>query len=92
MYPGIAKDPNEEVEGVLYFDINDQDLKTLDEFEFEYNRDTVEIVGGDGKMYEAGTYVIKNVERMSEKHWEPEHFVKHHMHTFAQVHTETIPK
>lgn len=65
VYPGVVKDPSEEVDGVLYFDVNEQDVKTLDEFEFEYTRDPVEVIGSDGKKYEAGVYVIRNAARMS---------------------------
>ena len=45
IYPGMIVSPNASAEGVLYFDVDAQDVAALDAFESdEYRRDLIDVV------------------------------------------------
>lgn len=67
--------PKETVEGVLYFDVDAQDLAALDAFEgSEYRRDQIEVVINYGETVIACTYIFMAEHRLSGVPWEPQSF------------------
>ena len=74
-YPGMVARDGAEVAGVLYLDIDDDDLRRLDQFEgVDYRRDVVTVTATDGVVREAETYVYLRGDRLLDAAWEPEAF------------------
>jgi len=74
-YPVIFK-ANENVKGVVYYDVNDEDMKTLDDFEGEfYERITVDIRTHTDTI-QAEVYVLKEVyfSIIDDKPWSEDTF------------------
>ena len=84
-YPAMLAGPvNSTVEGVLYLDINSEDLIRLDEFEGSiYDRRGVQVMT-DNNIYAAETYILKDSYRnlLSDQQWDPQKFEDHGIHTF----------
>ncbi len=74
-YPGMIARPQAMVEGVLYLDIDAQDVAALDAFEgSEYRRDSVNVVINSGAIVIACTYIFMAEQRLSGLPWEPQAF------------------
>lgn len=74
-YPGMVAQAGSTVQGVLYFDVDPDDLAALDAFEgIEYRRDTVRIALESGATVDAGTYIYLLPQKLSESPWQPEGF------------------
>lgn len=74
-YPGMIASPNAAVEGVLYFDVDAQDIVALDAFEgAEYRRDSIDVVINSGETVIACTYIFMAEQRLSGSPWEPQAF------------------
>lgn len=84
-YPAMLPGPvNATVEGVLYLDIDSEDLTRLDQFEGSiYDRRDVQVMT-DNNIYAAQTYVIKDSYRnlVSDREWDPEKFEDDGIHQF----------
>lgn len=66
-----------QVEGFVYLDISDADLKKLDYFEGEYYfRKSVEVLVLESGKLPAAVYVLKEeyYSIISNRDWDPEHF------------------
>jgi len=73
-YPGMVAQTGAMVEGVLYFDVNPDDLAALDRFEGEdYRRAIIEVVLADGRQVSCATYIYTG-ERLSAAAWNPAAF------------------
>ena len=76
-YPALLPGPvNSTVEGVLYLDIDSEDLTRLDQFEGSiYDRSSVQVMT-EHNIYAAQAYVIKDSYRnlVSDREWDPEKF------------------
>lgn len=74
-YPGMVAQAGASVPGVLYFDVDAQDVAALDAFEGEeYRRDSVQVLLDSGAMAVAGTYIFLLPQRLSGQPWRPEAF------------------
>jgi gamma-glutamylcyclotransferase (GGCT)/AIG2-like uncharacterized protein YtfP len=74
-YPGMIAQVGATVDGLLYLDVNAQDVAALDAFEgAEYRRDNVTVVLASGESVPAGTYIFTATHRLSTVAWEPEAF------------------
>jgi gamma-glutamylcyclotransferase (GGCT)/AIG2-like uncharacterized protein YtfP len=70
----VARDGSR-VTGRLYLDVDDDDLRRLDEFEgVDYRRDVVTVTAADGIVRDAETYVYLRGERLLDTAWVPEEF------------------
>ncbi len=82
-FPGIlASDETDEVEGVIYFDIDPPTLSRLDQFEdVFYIRKSVTIDGIDCE-----TYVVPREKRhvLSDEAWSASHFAEHDLDDFVR--------
>ena len=78
-YPGITPSVDaSSVKGVVYLDVDQEAIHTLDEFEGEfYLRERVPVNCADGKLREAEAYVIPEIRRnlLTEESWDPDQFV-----------------
>lgn len=85
-YPGIFPgQQSDEVEGVVYFDVNAADLQMLDDFEGEYyQRELLMLTLPDLVQTEAYAYVICEQYRslLSDQSWSPEDFSKNQLQAF----------
>ena len=74
-YPGMVQQSDSAVNGVLYFDVDDADLLTLDVFEgSEYRREQVRVSIADDQVEVAQTYLFMVQERLSDRDWDPQAF------------------
>ncbi|MNR79307.1 AIG2-like family protein [compost metagenome] len=74
-YPGMVAQPDSVVEGVLYYDVDAQDVAELDRFEgHEYRREEVNVVIESGASVIACTYIFLAEQRLSGLPWEPQGF------------------
>ena len=84
-YPAMLPGPvNSMVKGVLYLDIDSEDLIRLDRFEGSiYERRGVQVMT-DNNIYAAEAYVLKDSYRnlVSDQEWDPERFEDHGIHQF----------
>ena len=84
-YPAMLPGPvNAMVEGVLYLDIDSEDLTRLDQFEGSiYDRQDVQVMT-DNNIYTAQAYVIKESYRnlVSDREWDPDKFEDEGIHQF----------
>ena len=74
-YPGMIVSRQAAVDGVLYFDVDAQDVAALGAFEgSEYRRDPIELNANSGKTVIACTYIFVVEQRLSSLLWEPQAF------------------
>jgi gamma-glutamylcyclotransferase (GGCT)/AIG2-like uncharacterized protein YtfP len=83
-YSGMIKKDNTKTEGIIYFDISGEELKTLDSFEGEeYERQKINIFSGD-KTIECFTYIYKDEykKNLLSDEWSFEDFLKNGLNVF----------
>ena len=74
-YPGMVARAGEQVDGVLYCDVDAQDVAALDAFEgCEYERSEIAVKMPAGEIVIAGTYIFLARQRLSAVSWEPQAF------------------
>ncbi len=74
-YPGMVAQANSQVAGVLYLEVDDRDLASLDHFEGDdYVRVTLEVASEDGMAHTAETYVYRLSESLTKTSWRPDGF------------------
>lgn len=86
-YPGIIFREGSSVEGKLYFDICDQSLGALDDFEDSlYERINVPVTEGSGQIYQAFTYKVKDASaaKLIYEPWDLEKFKREHIKLFVK--------
>jgi len=85
-YPALVEAaPESEVRGILYLDVSEADLRTLDRFEDEgslYARVAVRVETEAGGEREAWSYLYLHPERTSAEAWDPERFEREGMALF----------
>jgi gamma-glutamylcyclotransferase (GGCT)/AIG2-like uncharacterized protein YtfP len=84
-YPGIIHSSDSEIEGILYADVSDEDLKVLDLFESDlYRRQLLGVVLADGSTCKAWCYVIrdKNKSLLTTDTWRLEDFLDNGLESF----------
>ena len=87
IYPGMIPNSKEATCGRLYFDVDLNALKVLDEFEDEvYRRQLISLQTQDGKSFEAFSYVIavEDRGRLTSQPWCRDYFVTHHLHEYLK--------
>lgn len=86
-YPAILPGPvNSSVAGVLYLDIDSEDLSRLDEFEGSYYARRIVQVMTDNNIFAAEAYVLKDSYRhiVTDKDWDQEKFKDHGINQFLR--------
>lgn len=74
-YPGMIARPGSQALGVLYFDVNADDLARLDHFEgHDYRRATLHVRTAGGEPVLAESYLYLPEQRLSKQDWLPEEF------------------
>jgi gamma-glutamylcyclotransferase (GGCT)/AIG2-like uncharacterized protein YtfP len=74
-YPGMIGQPGSSVCGLVYFDVDADDIARLDAFEgLEYRRDTLDAALEDGGMISAAAYIYIDRSGLSDAPWEPDQF------------------
>jgi gamma-glutamylcyclotransferase (GGCT)/AIG2-like uncharacterized protein YtfP len=87
-YPAMVRQHGNAVSGVLYFDVEEIDTQTLDEFEStDYRREKVLATLDTGELLEAETYIYLDKTRLTPELWRPETFqLQHFLDTYCQMH------
>ena len=91
-YPAIVKDESASVDGLVYRDLSDQQIKALDEFEDIarelYVKQTVRVVLGSEELevgiYVAGNGLIKKLEQPLQKAWSPVLFQRNELDWYIE--------
>src|SRR5690606_12204581 len=74
-YPGLVRQAGAAVNGVVYFDVDDADLLTLDVFEgSEYRREAVTVSLEADRNLVVETYVFTATGRLTNREWDPQAF------------------
>lgn len=74
-YPGMIAEAGSSVPGVVYFDVDAQDVALLDAFEgVEYRRDALLAQLDRGEAVNVETYIFQLPELLSDQPWLPEAF------------------
>ncbi len=86
-YPGIIHSADCEIEGIIYENISDNDLKVLDLFESDlYRRQMLEVALPDDKTCKAWCYVIpdQNKNVLTDRVWHLKDFMNHGFKSFMK--------
>ena len=86
-YPGVIQEVGSRTSGVLYFDLDHDAVKKLDDFEGPwYERTPVRTETGDGTILKAETYLFKPEYRglLTTEAWDLETFQRKHLRTFME--------
>jgi gamma-glutamylcyclotransferase (GGCT)/AIG2-like uncharacterized protein YtfP len=84
-YPGVLHSYRSEVAGVLYHGVDRDSLTLLDVFEGDfYRRSSVQVTTATRQRMAAQAYVVppNHEPLLSQRPWEREHFVAHHLDDF----------
>ena len=74
-YPAMIASPGSQVAGVVYLNLDENDVKALDRFEGEdYRRCAIDLTLADAGALVAETYLHVNPTRLSQDPWIPENF------------------
>lgn len=85
VYPGLKADASSEVEGLLLLDLNDGEIRVLDEFEGdEYERSPVDLTVEDGGQFTAYAYLVRPdcQQVLTDADWHPDTFYTKHLNEF----------
>lgn len=86
-YPGIIQEKGAMTPGLLYFDLDHDAVKRLDQFEGPwYERTPVKTETGEEKILKAETYLFKPEYRglLTRNLWDLETFERKHLRTFME--------
>ncbi|MCB0667123.1 MAG: gamma-glutamylcyclotransferase, partial [Saprospiraceae bacterium] len=78
-YPGICRQGESQVEGVIYYQLKSHEIEILDNYEGQmYELNPVQVVLKSGDLEEAYVYVLKDEFKslLSDKDWNLEAFLK----------------
>ena len=74
-YPGMIASPGGSVDGVLYQNVEPDDIARLDHFEgADYRRTELDVDLADGSSQLVQTYLMIRPEALSDQPWLPENF------------------
>jgi gamma-glutamylcyclotransferase (GGCT)/AIG2-like uncharacterized protein YtfP len=74
-YPGMVVHIDGVVPGVIYFDVDEWDLRALDAFEgADYIRENIEVQVETGPVVQASTYIYLPTAQLEPTPWQPEAF------------------
>jgi gamma-glutamylcyclotransferase (GGCT)/AIG2-like uncharacterized protein YtfP len=74
-YPGMIGQPGARVCGLLYFDVSDDDVAALDEFEGgDYQRRWLDVRLAEGGILRAAAYLYLPTQLLSGSPWLPQAF------------------
>jgi len=87
VYPVIFRShPGEWVDGLVYFDVGEEDLRRLDAFEAEpYDRQTHTVVVEGAEKHQADAYVLKEsfYYMVNDREWDPQWFAREALPIFV---------
>ena len=86
VYPGLIKSKTTTVKGVIYWDVNREDILRLDQFEGdEYKRIIVKIKDPGNKEFVCQTYLVKDEfnHKITEVPWSFNYFVNQDFDKFV---------
>lgn len=87
IYPGMTPDPDSTTWGRVYFGVDSETLKILDEFEDEvYVRQMIIVQTQNGDSLNAYCYIIPLEHRaiLTSQPWSREEFIKYHLHKYVR--------
>lgn len=87
-FPAIVERPGASVEGVLYLDVADDDLRRLDAFEGpDYERRTLAVRVAEDRAgaWAAEAYVWRDRARLQARPWDAREFERNAMDSFLQT-------
>ena len=74
-YPGIVASPGDSVDGVIYQNVEPDDVTRLDHFEgVDYRRIEIDAHRSDGSTQLVQTYLMIRPQALSDQAWLPENF------------------
>ncbi len=87
-YPGMVREQAEQVQGLLWLNVQPQDLERLDAFEgTEYERATIDVqLNKDSSFIQAGAYLWRDPSTLSKQLWSVATFERDGMHAFLDRH------
>lgn len=86
-YPGIINRSGEQTKGTLYLNVDPVAMRKIEHYEDTcYIKQQVMVQTEDQQQYEAWAFVIPadKPQLLSDKNWDQQHFVKHHLPTFLR--------
>lgn len=87
-YPGIVRDPDSSVDGVLYQGVTPKYIRLLDRYEDNiYDRQRVQVINAKGEPVDAWAYIIppKYRRELSTAPWQRDAFRCKHLKRFLNV-------
>jgi gamma-glutamylcyclotransferase (GGCT)/AIG2-like uncharacterized protein YtfP len=87
VYPGIIRSSNSETVGILYTDIDEEELEELDLFEGDlFKRKRLNIIQQDSNECKAWVYVVPdhNKDRLTKDQWNLKDFLKNDFNNFMK--------
>ncbi len=87
VYPAVFRSQDEDwVDGIVYLDVSDEDIRRLDSFEGDlYDRQSQWVVVEGAEGVSAYAYVLKEkyAHMMDEREWDPLWFARHGLPVFV---------
>lgn len=87
-YPALVEESGEAVEGTLYFNINERELKRLSAYEGpEYRRIEVTVSDEDEREHKASTYLyrLRYRQRILNRPWSPQTFQRQYLKRYLRT-------
>ena len=87
-YPGVIRQPEAQVDGVLYHGVTPKYLRLLDRYEDEiYERKQVKVIDSRGQNVDAWVYLIplRFRKELTGRPWNRDFFSHHHLKRFVNV-------
>jgi len=86
-YPAAVPAPESSVQGMVWLDLSDEDLRKLDEFEStEYRRTPVQVLLVDGRRVTADIYEWLDPALLLPVDWSEQAFRRAHLADFHRIH------
>lgn len=88
-YPAIVPAPGASVSGILYRNLQPQQLRCIDRYEGnQYNRTIVEVTDSEGQVHKVWSYVLAQVyyHRIKRQTWELDKFAKCYLAKYIRRH------
>jgi gamma-glutamylcyclotransferase (GGCT)/AIG2-like uncharacterized protein YtfP len=86
LYPAVIEAPGQQVPGMVYGGLSDEQVAALDAFEgADYRRTQVTVVLSASARMSAGVYVFLKPECIDHQPWDPDAFEREHVDDFLST-------
>lgn len=86
LYPAVIRAAGEQVPGMLYSGVTDEQIATLDAFEgTDYQRTEVTAIMSASVNIKAGVYLFLRPELLEYQAWDPDQFEREHIDAFLDA-------